>query len=439
MQRRRKLRQKRRQQSRSGRAETGREPAGDAMPADDAGSREKKKKIQESDITGLKYFERLAPLLQRLHDDGCQRDQAGNRTLHYDQYCMMLLLFLFNPIVTSLRGIQQASELKKVQKKLGSARASLGSLSEATSVFDADRLKEIIAELGEQLEPLAQDKRLRDIQQTITLVDGSLIAALPKIMEASWRKANDGNGMVKWRLHTHFELLRGVPTRIDVTPNGGGQFDERAMLEAVIESDRLYVTDRGYAKFRLFNQIVAAHSSYVCRLRDNSAWTVLKENYRNDEAGLDEIISDEIVEFSKGSGLNHKVRVICIRINPHTSRGKYRGGSSGVDSDGILRIATNLLDVPAEVIGLIFSHRWAVEIFFRFFKHILGCRHLLSHDQNGIEIQTYCAIIACMLIALWTGKKPTLRTYEMICFYFTGLADEDELMAHIEKLKSQDT
>jgi hypothetical protein len=398
-----------------------------------------KRKIKDRDITGLKYFEQLAPLLKRLHDDGCDRDRAGNRELHYDQYCMLLLLFLFNPIVTSLRGVQQASELKKVQKKLGCQRASLGSLSEATSVFDADRLKEIIAELGEQLEPLAQDKRLRDIQQTITLVDGSLIAALPKIMEASWRKATDGNGMVKWRLHTHFEILRGVPTRIDVTPNGGGQYDERAMLEAVVESDRLYVTDRGYAKFTLFNQIVTANSSYVCRLRDNSVWTVIEENYRNDDASLDEIISDEIVEFSKGSGLNHQVRVICIRINPHTSRGKYRGGSSGVDSDGILRIATNLLDVPAEVIGLIFSYRWAVEIFFRFFKHILGCRHLLSHDQNGIEIQTYCAIIACMLIALWTGRKPTLRTYEMICFYFTGLADEDELMKHIEKLKSQDT
>jgi len=398
-----------------------------------------KPKIKDQDITGLKYFEQLAPLLERLHDDGCERDRAGNRHLHYDQYCMLLLLFLFNPIVTSLRGVQQASELKKVQKKLGCQRASLGSLSEATAVFDAERLKEIIAELGQQLEPLAQDKRLSDIQQTITLVDGSLIAALPKIMEASWRKANDGNGMVKWRLHTHFEILRGVPTRIDVTPNGGGPHDERAMLAAVIESDRLYVTDRGYAKFTLFNQIVAANSSYVCRLRDNSVWSVIEENYRKDDASLDEIISDEIVEFSKGSGLNHQVRVICIRINPHTSRGKYRGGSSGVDSDGILRIATNLLDVPAEVIGLIFSYRWAVEIFFRFFKHILGCRHLLSHDQNGIEIQTYCAIMACMLIALWTGKKPTLRTYEMICFYFTGLADEDELMKHIEKLKSQDT
>ncbi len=75
----------------------------------------KQQKIQESDITGLAYFNKLAPLLERLHDQGCQRDRAGNRVLHYDQYCLLLLLYLFNPIVTSLRGIQQASELKKVQ------------------------------------------------------------------------------------------------------------------------------------------------------------------------------------------------------------------------------------------------------------------------------------------------------------------------------------
>jgi len=403
-------------------------------------TRKKTRKIEESDITGLKFFDKIAPLLKRLHHDGCERDRVGNRTLHYDQYCMLLLLYLFNPIVTSLRAIQQASELKNVQRKLGCPRASLGSLSEATRVFDPERLKEIITELGEQLQPLAQDKRLGDIQQTITLVDGSLVAALPNIMEASWRKARTGSGMVKWRLHTHFEILSGVPTRIDVTPNGGGEHDERTVLERALAGDRLYVGDRGYAKFALFNKIVAAGSSYVCRLRDNSVWETIEENYRSDDAGLGEIISDEVVRFSNGAASSrpdHEIRVVCVRINPHTSRGKYRGGSSGVDSDCILRIATNLLEVPAETIALIFSKRWAIETFFRFFKHILGCRHLLSHDAEGIEIQTYCAIIASMLIALWTGKKPTLRTYEMICFYFCGIADEDELMAHIEKLKSQ--
>ena len=69
---------------------------------------------------------------------------------------------------------------------------------------------------------------------------------------------------------------------------------------------------------------------------------------------------------------------------------------------------------------------------------MLGCRHLLSQDEKGVEIQTYCAIIACMLISLWTGRKPTLRTYEMICHYFMGLAEEDELLAHLAKLQKQD-
>jgi len=40
-----------------------------------------------------------------------------------------------------------------------------------------------------------------------------------------------------------------------------------------------------------------------------------------------------------------------------------------------------------------------------------------------------------MLIAIGTDKKPMLRTYEMICFYFCEIASEDELMAHLEKLK----
>lgn len=409
----------------------------------------KKRKIKESDVTGLKFFDKLAPLLERLHDVGCLRDRAGNRTLHFDQYCMLILLYLFNPIVTSLRGIQQASELKNVQRKLGCARASLGSLSEAASVFDAECLQQIIAQLGDQLQPLSRDKRLQDIDKTLTLVDGSLIAALPKIMEASWRKQTNGSGLVKWRLHTHFEVDRYVPTRIDVTPDGGGEHDERSVLEKTIESDRLYVMDRGYAKFALFNAIVDANSSYVCRLRDNSKYEVVEDRELTESDRAAGVLSDQIVLIGQNgkanSRPNHKIRLVCVKCSPHTSRGKYKGASTGPDSDGVLRIATNLTgtaaepwSVPAEIIALIYSKRWAIEIFFRFFKHLLGCRHLLSHSQNGIEIQTYCAIIACMLISLWTYRKPTKRTYEMICFYFCGLADEDELMAHIEKLKPHD-
>jgi len=43
-----------------------------------------------------------------------------------------------------------------------------------------------------------------------------------------------------------------------------------------------------------------------------------------------------------------------------------------------------------------------------------------------------------MLISLWTGHKPTLRTYEMLCWYFTGMAGEEELICHIQRLQKID-
>lgn len=116
-----------------------------------------KPKITDKDLVGLKDFDRLLPRLARWHDAGCARDKAGNRDLYFDEYCCLSLLFLFNPIVTSLRGLQQASELKSVQKRLGVSRASLGSLSAARQVFDPELLKPIIAELAEQARPLTRE------------------------------------------------------------------------------------------------------------------------------------------------------------------------------------------------------------------------------------------------------------------------------------------
>jgi len=400
---------------------------------------QKRDKVRERDITGLKYFQDLLPLFERLHEVGCRRDKAGNRELFMDEYCVLVLLFLFNPIVTSLRALQQASELKKVQRKLGCPRASLGSLSEATQVFDPAPLREIIAELLGRVEPIRQVGR-GQLSQELLAVDGSVVKTLSTIAQAAYLKNRHGESLSAWRLHTQFSIDRHVPTRIEVTGGkNSGKTDEKYVLRESLQPDRCYVMDRRYAEFKLFNDIHAIGSSYVCRLRDNSNLEAVEEERELSPAARKAgVLRDIVVTLGAASKAearpDHPIRVILVRTTPHAKR----GGARGPESDGILRLATNLVDVPAEIIADIYRHRWLIEVFFRFFKHVLGCRHLLSCDPVGIEIQTYCAIIACLLISLYTGKKPTLRTYEMICYYFTGLADEEELLAHLEKLKSHD-
>ncbi len=133
----------------------------------------KRKKIKDSELKGFKYLKATLKMLERLHDAGCARDIAGNRILHMDQYAALILFYMFNPICTSLRSIQQISELKKVQKQFGAARASLGSLSEASTVFDSKLLKEIIAELSTKLNDVSRIPGFSNSKGILTVVDGS--------------------------------------------------------------------------------------------------------------------------------------------------------------------------------------------------------------------------------------------------------------------------
>ncbi len=210
---------------------------------------------------------------------------------------------------------------------------------------------------------------------------------------------------------------------MDVTSAANsGKTDEKQQLRLHLESDHCYVMDRWFAQFALWNEIVAKGSSYVCRIRDNSNLDqIVAERSVSAVAQQASVLRDIVVRLGgKDKQPDHPVRVILIQTTPHQKTGGRKGGTAGPPSDGILRIATNLLDVPAEVVADIYRHRWTIELFFRFFKHVLGCRHLLSTDPRGIQIQAYLAIIACLLISLWTGGKPTLRTYEMVCFYLQG-------------------
>jgi len=389
-------------------------------------------KIKEREVRGFKYFRAIAPLLESLRDIGCERDRAGNRLLHMDQYLSLLLLYLFNPICTSLRSLQQASELKNVQRKLGVPRASLGSLSEAATVFDSAVMQKIIEQLGEQLQPITARDKLNDLPGILTAVDGTLLKGLPKIAWALW--IDDQRKAIK--NHVHFEILKGVPVQATITEGKG---NEKDVLAETLEAGRIYVLDRGYAKYSLLQKIHDRDSRFVCRIRDNYTGRLVVERSLDDAARDAGVVMDRIVHLgcdTKRCDIAEPVRVVELRCTPHRKRAHT--GRGGPEQSETLAMVTDLMDVPAEVIALIYRYRWTIEIFFRFYKHVLGCRHLLSYHRNGIELQTYAAIIACMLISLWTGRKPTLRTYEMLCWYFTGLADEEDLLNHIRRLQKHD-
>lgn len=394
------------------------------------------RKQADTVVRGLKYLDQVLPLLERLRDVGCARDRAGNRQLLMPQYVALVLLGLFNPTLATLRGLQQASELERVQRKLGARRFSLGALSEAGHVFDPAPMEEIIGELLAQLPDAPADPNLAQLRQRLTAVDGTLVKALPQITQACYAKRRDQG----WKLHTHFDVGKHLPRRMILTDaSDRGASRESAVLRAHLDADHCYLLDRGYEEFALFNAIDAVGSSYVARIRQGRLFVPLETRTLSEAARTAGVVEDAVgrlgSENSRAEPIAHRIRRIVLLV-PWTPS---RSGKPSADSKARLGLVelvlvTNLCDVPAEIIAALYRYRWTIELFFRFFKHVLGCRHLLCEHPQGIQIQAYCALIACLLIGLIAGCKPGRRTFEMICLYFQGWATEAELLRHLQNL-----
>jgi hypothetical protein len=400
--------------------------------------------LREREVVGLKHFKRLMPLLRRLHDVGCDRDKAGNRRLFMDDYCATVLLYLFNPMINSLRMLQETMVLAHVFKALGVQRFSLGSFSESPRAFDPQQLKLIIDELAGELVPLGKDPRLAELKHALTLVDSTVLAGLSRLVQAScdqthYNTTRDGRAIHGWRLHMQLDLETFLPRKMELAgARNAGKNRENNVLRGSLTAGLCYVGDGNYADRVLFEDIVTIGSSYVIRMRENCVFTVLEERLLSQEALDANIVRDAVVRLGQPDDkeLNHAVRIIEIKVEPHQRRTRTKRNGTGkwtTRTTDRLIIVTSLIDLPAELIALIYLYRYSIELFFRFFKHLLGMRHLLSQRKEGVEIQIYCCVIACMLINLQTGKKPTKALVLVLGWYLLGVATEQDVMNYLNR------
>jgi hypothetical protein len=402
----------------------------------------------DTDVVGLKHFRRLMPLLHRLDEVGCERDTAGNRRLFMSDYCAAVLLYLFNPAINSLRMLQQTLGLPQVAKALAVRRFSLGSFSESPRVFDAQHLQKIVEELAGELVPLGKDPRLSELKHALTLVDSTVLQGLCRLANAAcpqtrYSTAKDGRALHGWRLHAQLDLETFCPRQTTLRgARNVGEDRENNVLRRSLEPGRCHVGDGGYADRTLFDDIVVGGSSYVMRVREDSVFDVLEERLLSREALDAQVVRDAVVRLggveagkAKPPHMNHAVRLIVVEVPPHPRRTRkvQEGSNKSTRYSDLLVIVTSLVDLPAERVALIYRYRYSVELFFRFFKQLLGMRHLLSQRQEGVDIQVYCCVIACMLINLQTGKKPNKLMAHMIGWYLLGLASEKDVIDFLNK------
>ena len=245
-------------------------------------------------VNGFKYVRLVDTLLQALHEVGTERDRAGNRQLFYDQYATLLLLYFFTPTVTSLRGVQQMSALRKVQQRWGVPRTGVSTLSEAATVFDAALLQDVISELALRAWTQAAQghaavsNREQGLLRDLVAIDGSLLPALPRMVWAVWQDEQHRAA----KRHVAFAALRQVPVGVTVT---AGNSSEREQTRRLVQPGGFYVCDRGYVDYELFAQWHALPCSFIVRVQNNAAYEVAHERALSAAARAAGVTSDVVL------------------------------------------------------------------------------------------------------------------------------------------------
>jgi hypothetical protein len=365
--------------------------------------------IREKDLQRWRLIERFQSVL------AAEADRRGGwsgtwadpeRALRLEQYLSLFLFGLFNPVVESMRGLCAASALERVQREVCGRRVSLGSFSEAQAVVDPALLQRVLQRLASEADAPAWPRGCTGRERVI---DRTVWQVLPRMTWALWRRQGGLDNAV--RLHVALEVATGQVSAAQLTR---AKRCERAQWREFAQPGTCDIADRYYSyDYRQLADLQAAGTDFVVRLRIDTHWLEQSSELLTAVDRAAGVAWASTVRLGK-AGRGPRVRVVAILGEAET-----------------ILVATTLpaTDFPPEMIAHFYKHRWQVELFFRWLKCILGCRHWLAESEAGVALQVYLALIAAQLLVLYRGERPHRRQMEAIQFYLMGWATLDELLA----------
>jgi hypothetical protein len=346
-------------------------------------------------------------------------DSHGNQRLFADDVVLAHLLAFFNPSIKSLRTIEDFSQTRQGRKQLSIPKLCKSTLSDFHQVVDPTILQPIIARLhAEARKNGCLPVGLPETLGQVLAIDGSFFALAADVAWAVKHRGNDGKSRASARLDVHLDVATGLPEIIDVH---GSDTSESASAAKHIRPGAIHVYDRGIFSFDLINAQVKAKAFFVHRIRNAGVRTprfiVEQDLPLTDKDRAAGVLSDRLGRLA---GSKRRVAPDVLLREVVIASPDEEGGQ--------IRLLTNLTDLDAHLLGLIYRYRWQVELFFRWLKCFANFEHLISESRSGILLSFYVAVIGVLLMYLYTDAKPSKYAFLMLSMAANGGATLDEIM-----------
>jgi hypothetical protein len=369
--------------------------------------------FHEEELFGGGYVAKLQDHLGRL-----RASEHGNRRLHFDSLVTALLLAFYNPTCRSLRTLEGLSQLAQVQDQTGLDKICRSTTSDALACFDPALLLPTVQDLRHRLPALERaDGELAQILRQIIASDGSYFRLYADVAWALHLTRRNGKPAAEVRLNLQLDVRNFAPVHASLSGDDG--CSEGAAFIPDLVAEAIYLCDRNFVNFAFLSAVRAKASDFVVRAKGDVPHFCPQQERTLTPADRDHgVTSDRIGLFTGRGAPTQPVREVVI-VAPETGKP--------------IRLLTSLLELPAHLIGLLYRHRWQIELFFRWLKVWGNFEHLLSHSRNGLTIQFYVAVIGVLLLYVRTGRRVSKYAYSLLTMVAAGAAGLEEIGPILEQ------
>jgi hypothetical protein len=369
--------------------------------------------IWPEQVVGAKQIRSLERLIGGLR----QQTPHGNRDLFLDDVFVAYLLAFFNPALRTLRTIEDFSQTRQAQKHLTIRKLCKSTLSDFNKLANPTRLQPILDHLRREVlkpGPAKAAGPLATLHRRVLAVDGTFLKAAAAVVWAIRRRGSKTGA----RLDFHVDVETWLPERL-VIPEG--REGEARTARETITAGAIHLYDRGIFSFDLIAAHAPEAADFVMRIREPGPRC----------PKLETVETRELTQEARDAGVTSD-RLVRLVGSDHRKPPDMALREVVIlpadDPENPVSLLTTLLDLDASIIGLLYRHRWQIELFFRWLKSYARFDHLISHNREGVLLNFYVAVIGVTLMYLHMGHRPSKYLLLMMGMVANGSATLEEVM-----------
>jgi hypothetical protein len=259
-------------------------------------------------------------------------------------------------------------------------------LGDANQRRDAEVFGKVYQKLLVKYSHVFSDSRIKEvINKQIEIFDSTTISLFKDILKCVGR--NPGNGKKKGgiKVHTVINVDESVPKLVWFTD--AAKHDHILLEKLKMDSNTIYVFDKGYNDYRAFKKFSENKTGFVTRIKDNAVYQTIQINEIEDHIHSG-VLEDEMIEITvKENNIESKLNLRKVRFYDRVLKREFE-------------FLTNLFEMRADLVAAIYKLRWQIELLFKQLKQNFPLKYFLGDNENAIKIQIYCALIANLLMTV---------------------------------------